>query len=212
MVSLLFMMSWNNRQYQVFQSHFKKVVSSDIPLLTRTLEVRTAIFQVQQWLTDVSATGFTDGYDEAEKWTGVYHTNIGLIYPEVGSDAKSVIDKMNTSFEAYYSTGKLMANAYIQKGRDAGNRYMKDFDAESQRLGDNMKQLQLTTEARLKKEMDGLSGKITFTRRAQLVLTLVVVCLSGILATGVIWSITRPLNKMQAANQVAVGNMDQNWR
>ena len=43
----------------------------DVPLLDRAHKVKLAVVQVQQWLTDISATrgldGLNDGFEEAEK-------------------------------------------------------------------------------------------------------------------------------------------------
>ena len=87
--------------------------------------------QVQQWLTDISATrgrdGLNDGFDEAENNAKQFRALI---------DELQLLDSQNAEryqamlpvFDAYYEVGKKMAQAYIDEGPAGGNQMMGQFD------------------------------------------------------------------------------------
>ncbi|MHC4883488.1 MAG: bacteriohemerythrin [Planctomycetota bacterium] len=105
---------------------------------TYTLAARMQlhIIQVQQWLTDISATraaeGYDDGFTEAESHAKSFKTaqkKLKTIYSDT-----SALDTLSTSFDSYYAMGKKMAQAYIDGGPEAGNKMMKVFDGDAERM------------------------------------------------------------------------------
>jgi methyl-accepting chemotaxis protein len=107
------------------------VSSHDIPILNRAHSLKLAVVEVQQWLTDISATrgldGLDDGFTEAEANAALFTQIIGEL---------QVLDPINASsykemlpvFDNYYKTGKSMAQAYVSGGPSAGNALMSSFD------------------------------------------------------------------------------------
>ncbi|WP_276784328.1 methyl-accepting chemotaxis protein [Thalassolituus oleivorans] len=107
------------------------VSSHDIPILNRAHSLKLAVVEVQQWLTDISATrgldGLDDGFTEAEANAALFTQIIGEL---------QVLDPVNASsykemlpvFDNYYKTGKSMAQAYVSGGPSAGNALMSSFD------------------------------------------------------------------------------------
>ena len=107
------------------------VSSHDIPILNRAHSLKLAVVQVQQWLTDISATrgldGLDDGFTEADANAELFNQIIGEL---------QVLDPINASsykeilplFDNYYKTGKSMAQAYVSGGPSAGNALMSSFD------------------------------------------------------------------------------------
>ena len=94
-------------------------------------ELKLSVVQVQQWLTDISATrgqeGFDDGLDEAAVYAQrVYEILDELVEvnPEYADEAQDIRDK----FAPYYETGQTMAQVYIAEGPAAGNAIMGEFD------------------------------------------------------------------------------------
>ncbi len=117
----------------------------DVPLLDRSHKVKLAVVQVQQWLTDISATrgldGLNDGFDEAEKNADLFYELINELkilndqsieYYDVsllGSiDGKAFFEDMESKFETYFNVGKSMAQVYIDEGSVGGNKAMAGFD------------------------------------------------------------------------------------
>lgn len=124
------------------QTQYLQEVKEDaVPnaLLAKNLEKE--VVQIQQWLTDISATraqdGLDDGFDEAEKSYQTFSTQLSQIREfhagRKGEDLKQ-IDQIKERFDRWYEAGKQMARAYIEGGSPAGNQQMGAFDEESTRL------------------------------------------------------------------------------
>lgn len=195
---LILLYIWNSRSYEQIQNKFDVLKTKAVPQMLYALEVRTAVFQIQQWLTDASATGWRDGFDEAEKWAKIYHENINAILQLGDEETKAMVNKMDADFGPYYEVGKTMANAYINQSREAGNRTMKEFDGVSQKMGDNVKALQLHMKADMDNDLKALSNQLEANQRSQMLITLLVILVGGGMVLMVIFSITRQIGRMMS--------------
>ncbi len=108
-----------------------KIGETDIPMMTEAHSLSLSVSQTQQWLTDISATrgldGLDDGFEKAEEVANKFRASIKTLH-ELAPEMRSQIQALSTPFEEFYSTGKEMAQAYIDKGPSAGNAMMSDFD------------------------------------------------------------------------------------
>jgi len=94
------------------------------------------VVQVQQWLTDISATrgkdGLDDGFVEAEKSYKSFLeglTKFEDMFREEGyANGLRNVAELRKAVGAYYEAGKKMANAYVAGGADSGNKMMGQFD------------------------------------------------------------------------------------
>jgi len=109
----------------------KHVTELDVPVLDKAHQLKLAVVQVQQWLTDISATrglnGLNDGFDEAENNAQLFKqliTELQTVDPEHAQQYQA----MQPVFDTYYATGKRMAQAYIDQGPIGGNKMMAEFD------------------------------------------------------------------------------------
>ncbi len=109
-------------------------------------KMRLDIIQIQQCLTDISATrgqdGLNDGFDKAEKHRTSFLDNLLKFeakYQQEGV-AKSVRDIKNIrkNFELYYKTGVEMASRYVKGGSSAGNKYMPTFDLAAEEMSKSL--------------------------------------------------------------------------
>lgn len=99
-------------------------------------EMQIAVVQVQQYLSDISATrgakGFDDGFDkaktQAETFTRLCDDFQRMYNQENDAVNQRVIEKIKKDFNAYYELGQKMAAAYIEGGPDEGNKLMEKFD------------------------------------------------------------------------------------
>lgn len=124
---MIFVFSFMNENIQNLQQ------TNDVSYQTLLLadDLKLSVVQVQQWLTDISATraaeGFDDGFDEAaahaEKVEDIL-TQIVALNPEY----KDEIADIQSKFEIYYAGGQEMAHAYIEGGPESGNVMMEEFD------------------------------------------------------------------------------------
>ncbi len=119
------------------------VASTDIPRLIKSIEgARYNVIQVQQWLTDISATrgldGLNDGFDEAEAAAKGLGENLATAKALAGklgqAELLSSLKAVDAAFPAYYAAGKKMAQGYIDGGPEVGNKMMANFDAEAAKL------------------------------------------------------------------------------
>ena len=108
-----------------------QLLEREVPLLTKSHEIKLAVVQVQQFLTDVSATrgqdGLDDGYKEAEKNAQMFRLSIKDLQA-LDAENQNRYVAMRAAFEKYYSVGKRMADAYVKDGPSGGNKLMKEFD------------------------------------------------------------------------------------
>jgi len=129
------------------------------------------VVQVQQFLTDISATrgqdGLDDGYAQAETNRNSFLTQLGVFeshYKETGD--KKTLDQLasiRTSFEDYYTVGKELAKAYLSQGTTAGNKFMPTFDKAADKLTEALDPFLKAQNGELKNSLDEaqvLSSKI----------------------------------------------------
>lgn len=110
--------------------------SEVLPNLLDFLELQLDVIQIQQWLTDVSATrgaeGFDDGFSEAEtyyKKADIVIQRLIQAHAQLGEDlmVKELKD-FKTNMHDYYNIGVKMANEYVKYGPEKGNVLMLELD------------------------------------------------------------------------------------
>ncbi len=109
-------------------------------------KIQLDIVQVQQWLTDVSATrglsGMDDGWTQAAAHAKAFDTDIArarVLARRLNAPAfDKALGEVSAAFPAYYATGRTMAQAYVEAGPEAGNVLMSQFDSASAALAGKM--------------------------------------------------------------------------
>ena len=117
------------------------IAEKETPFLNKAHELKLAVVQVQQWLTDISATrardGLNDGFDEAENNAQIVRKLIAEL-SELDPVNKEQYQHMLPTFEKYYEVGKKMAQAYIDEGPSGGNQMMANFDEAAVAMSDEV--------------------------------------------------------------------------
>ncbi len=143
---LLLTTAANYKSMSVIEEHSNEQSAEVLPNLFDFLELQLNIVQVQQWLTDVSATraeeGFADGYSEA----GKYFMNANLVldrlikaHKELGEDGMArELEGFKTDLQEYYIVAVEMANTYINKGTSEGNKVMEKLDPFAEKLSSRL--------------------------------------------------------------------------
>ncbi|MDH5302312.1 MAG: methyl-accepting chemotaxis protein [Gammaproteobacteria bacterium] len=138
-------------QSRTIAAEADNMVSVDYRLSQYAHSVHLHVVQVQQWLTDISATrgqdGLDDGFNEAEKHAQMLRENIAAAMAMDG-EHREQYEQFLAAFEPYYATGKAMAQAYVEYGTVAGNALMGDFDQAAAALGERMDPLLVRLEAK----------------------------------------------------------------
>ncbi len=119
------------RQTSIVETETSRLINTSIPIQLTARELQLSVVQVQQWLTDISATrgldGLNDGFDEAEKHARLFRVEIDRLI-KLDPDNANQYPPIKQAFEAYYSQGKVMAQAYVDQGPVGGNARMAAFD------------------------------------------------------------------------------------
>ncbi len=120
------------------------VKEETLPFILVVDGMDTSRSEVQQFLTDVSATHDRAGYKEAEESAQRFLGGVAkfkqMYRRENNADNLKKMEAIEADFNRFYASGKVMAEAYITKGMDAGNTLMKGsgneagFDQDSEAL------------------------------------------------------------------------------
>ncbi|HEX5339154.1 MAG TPA: hypothetical protein VFW53_12020 [Gallionella sp.] len=112
---------------------------ASLPFILQIDEMSLSVSQVQQFMTDVSATHNRDGYREAEAAAQRFLAGIArfkeMFREEGNSAALRQVEALEKRFRMFYAMGKEMSEVYVSRGLDAGNAMMEKFDRESSALG-----------------------------------------------------------------------------
>lgn len=104
-------------------------------------ELKFNVVQVQQWLTDISATralnGLDDGLLKAEENAREVRRLVQEL-KDLHPDKQKELDQIEQAFIPYYENGKIMARAYIDGGPQMGNLYMEPFDQAAEKINEDV--------------------------------------------------------------------------
>ncbi len=122
--------------------HIKESNAEVLPHAFDFISLKIDVIQIQQWLTDISATraheGFDDGFSEAKKYHGEAKKILAHLIKEHKkyNEPKMVqrLKEFESNLDDYYQIGIKMANAYIQGGPELGNTVMEKLDPYSEKL------------------------------------------------------------------------------
>ncbi len=174
--------------------------------------------EVQQFLTDVSATHDPDGYKDAEAAAITFHAGLQKFRDYYRNDPKNIqrLEQMGQHFDKFYAVGKSMAAAYVNKGMDAGNLLMKGsgqdpgFDAESEVIRAELlafRKQQIEEASDVSSQAVGAAARM---RTGMWASGLLAVVLSGVMGVLIIRSITAPMSQAVAiTHAVASGDLGQ---
>ncbi len=117
------------------------LAEKNIPILNNAHRMKLAVVQVQQWLSDISATrgrdGLNDGFDEAENNARIFHQLVDELV-QLDTEGADRYRAMTPVFNAYYETGKKMAQSYIDTGPEGGNKMMASFDEVAAKMSEEV--------------------------------------------------------------------------
>ncbi|MDH5594996.1 MAG: methyl-accepting chemotaxis protein [Gammaproteobacteria bacterium] len=180
-------------------------------------QMQVDVIQIQQWLTDISATrglnGLDDGFDEAEK---SYQSFMSLLEKfetkyshENNQEYLTKVNNLKISTIAYYDMGKRMAQSYIDAGPAEGNKMMGQFDTAASNLYEALTPFINEQTHRMHTGIQEVESDINSMSQGVLILFTVAVLLSigGIVLINI--TVSRPLkNMMKGMNEIASDGKD----
>nr|CRH05396.1 putative Methyl-accepting chemotaxis protein [Candidatus Magnetococcus massalia] len=133
---------WSSSVSQEVEEHSKQTREENVKLALLAAHMEKDVIQVQQWLTDISATraqdGLNDGFDEAANHFKSLGTSIDTFqkhFKKIGDrEQAAAMDKLRERVTGFYTVGKVMAQAYIDQGPPGGNKQMAAFDEQAEKL------------------------------------------------------------------------------
>lgn len=167
------------------KSNIHATTTSDtlLPLLLTVKNMEVDIIQIQQWLTDISATraldGLDDGFDKAKEYAGRFKTHMDEaehLARQLGqADILTGLHPIMAAFPPYYEMGQRMARAYVADGPGTGNKFMEDFDGTAERINDATRHLVTLTEEKMRTEIHTLKdlGSHVLTTLEQLIVVMI---------------------------------------
>jgi methyl-accepting chemotaxis protein len=174
------------------------------------------IVQVQQYLSDISATrgldGLDDGFKEAQKNHDEFLANVDKfeqMFTAKGNTA--ALEKARTlkaSFEAFYQAGLQMAHGYVDGGPPVGNSMMGGFDKASNELQNTLRPFIKTQLEEMDAAVETANGHANNVRTAVLVTGMVLILVTIFVANLTARSITGPLRLMQTTISEVEKNSD----
>lgn len=190
----------------------KQVADESLPYALLADEMAFNTVQVQQFLTDVSATHNAEGYKDAEDAAKGFREGLArfkdMFKRENDTKMLKEIEDLETTFNKFYESGKHMANTYITQGLDAGNKIMEEFDKTSEALSKKVMEFRKTQVDEANLNTQGIVSAIYKVQITQVVLGLVAILLGALIAYLITASIKRPLNEaVLVSNRLAEGDL-----
>jgi methyl-accepting chemotaxis protein len=158
--------------------------------------------QIQQFLTDVAATGDSAGFDDAKQ----HYENAQKVLrniAEVMPETKTAVEDVQAKLDTFHRTGIEMAETYLSKGQKAGNAIMKlpveGFDDRALSLTTSMNEL--TTP--LKQKNDAL--KLAWAKKRDQLKSVFIIGRKLFKTLG-----GEPADILAVANNISDGNLAEN--
>ena len=206
------------------ESHFGTVDRTILPLIETTKQLQLDVTQVQQFLSDVSATraqdGLDDGFAEAEKNAAAFTLDLAELEKHAARLADDglgeILKDVRAAFAPFYETGRAMAKAYVEGGPAAGNALMGDFDGRAEALRDSLDRVVAETDRIAERERTATAAAIaTMTRRIEMerigaiAVFLAVLIFAGGLAVFMRRTIARPIGVLsETMTEMARGDVE----
>jgi len=220
-VSMIGIIAFSLNTLHKSSNQFHTLDTQELKLLTLSKDIKFNVVQVQQWLTDISATrgaeGFDDGYEEAEnhakelKKLLIDLNNLSEIFAdEIMQNRISKTSKeLNIVFDSFYNTGKKMAQFYIDEGPKGGNAFMGTFDEEAGKMANVLDGLSDLAQTNFDISKSEYSHTIKTSQTIMLSIAIVAIIASLFMGIATILGVVKPINKLTlVARELASGDAD----
>lgn len=202
-------------QSDVKIDHWSDQSSRDLSsLIVNVKDIQLRIVQVQQFLTDVSATRGLDGLDDGFEKAAKNAKEFNLLAVKTRDLARKLdflpisdaLEKVEHDFGPYYENGQKMARLYVAEGPSAGNKLMSDFDKVADKLGNSMQDLiaramqqSEASQKQIYEARDQAIGQLRLTISAMLYIGGISSVIGILVIVFVRLEVVRPLNRIIAA-------------
>jgi methyl-accepting chemotaxis protein len=200
----------------IVKSNAELVAEESVVFAGVANQMKLDVVQVQQWLSDISATraqdGLDDGFKEAEKSSISFENGLNkfrtMYEREADQQGLQKLNDLKAAFQEYYQVGITMAQAYIDGGPAAGNMSMEAFDEAAEMLSGGLEPFVEQQIDELGTSCNKIILSADFLRKSVLVAGFIALFSGILVAWAIILSITKPVNRIitglnEGAEQVA---------
>ncbi len=167
-------------------------------------QMKLDVVQIQQWLTDISATraqdGLDDGFDEAQKSKKSFLAGLArfkeMYVSKNNKKGLSDLTIIERSLESYYATGKKMAQAYIDGGAAEGNKLMDRFDKASVALTDKLEPFINQQTSELNTSMATIVSSVNRLKMIIMITSFPAIVISIVIGNMIAQSISKSIDKV----------------
>jgi methyl-accepting chemotaxis protein len=137
---------WLQQQLSSVQQAVGSQATGDVTFALKAKDLQRDVVQVQQFLSDISATrgqdGLNDGFALAKANRDAFVSSVASFKTYLSAQheekALAALDVISQKFDTYYNTGVSMAKAYVDGGPTEGNKLMPAFDSASAALQESL--------------------------------------------------------------------------
>lgn len=207
---------WLSGQLAQVKGDVKTVSEQSVEFALLATQVDKNVVQIQQFLSDVSATrgkdGLDDGFAKAQENYDALTAALDKFEKFFTASGNADLLKRTKDIKAgakiYFEAGQNMAKAYVAGGPEAGNKLMGGFDAASEDLQKALAPFVQTQVSQMKQDLSGTQSHADNIGKTATLIVLAAVVAAVLVAWAVTSSITRPLSRaLGVANQVAAGQL-----
>lgn len=196
-------------------------MTKQVELASRAEQLARNVINVQQFLSDISATrgldGLNDGFKKADEEAKEFRANLKSFrqyYESIGDEESVTLAKrIWGAFEAYYQAGVIMAQGYVDAGPPAGNALMPEFDKASDELQKDLQILVNKHDLAAKEHVVQVAEQVRSVNFYAIALCATVILLTVVAGALISWSIVRPLNfATSVADRISHGDLTKEVR
>ncbi len=208
---------WLGAQLAQVKQSLSNISEQSVQYALLATQMDKSVVQIQQFLSDVSATRAKDGLDDGFKGAQEnFEALNGALdkfekhFSATGDTASlQSLNSIRGNAANYYATGQAMAKAYVAAGPEAGNKLMAGFDQASDALQKALAPFVKAQVDAMQADVAASQAKADQIARWAILIVAVAVLLAVLVAWWVTSSITRPLGRaLRVAHQVAAGQLD----
>jgi methyl-accepting chemotaxis protein len=208
---------WLNAQLGQVKQSMVTVENEGVKYALLAAAMDKNVVQIQQFLSDVSATrgkdGLDDGFKSAQDNFDALNASLAEFdkhFKLLGDTASAQrIQELKLGAAHYYEVGQAMAKGYVAGGPEIGNKQMGGFDAASESLQKLLVPFVASQVDLMRHEVNDSVNSADHILQTALIIVVLTVLSAVLLAWLVTSSITRPLQKaLGVANLVASGRLD----
>jgi methyl-accepting chemotaxis protein len=209
--------AWLGGQLSQIKQSMTNVSERSVQYALLATQVDKNVVQIQQFLSNVSATraqdGLDDGFQKAQENFDTLNASVAKFeaYFSAQGDANSLkrIQSIKASAAIYFSTGQTMAKAYVTSGTEAGNRLVGGFDEASENLQKALAPFVKSQIEQMQSDVDASESKADQIGATAMAIVAAALVLAALVAWRVTASISQPLNRaLGVANLVASGQIN----